>query len=154
MVWSIQLARIVRRDRGSICRATGLELERYTFEKDRVAEIHAFGDLTAKIVAWPNRLNCQKFQSSNPKKPPRSTPCPRGPRPIERPCVSRVGRWRRTMPLVSRDPGGWMSPRNQKPEKKPRPVLTARSEPVGHPTISPTGSPAMPYGRIALIGLQ
>jgi hypothetical protein len=59
------------------------------------------------------------------------------------------------MPLVQRDPGGWMSPRNMKQEKVVlRPVFTARTEPVNHPTIAPTGSPAMPYSRVALVGIQ
>lgn len=61
------------------------------------------------------------------------------------------------MPLVNRrDPGGWMSQANQKNRKgnTGTPVFSSRSEPVAHPTISVTGSPAMPYSRVALVGQQ
>jgi len=61
------------------------------------------------------------------------------------------------MPLVNkRDPGGWMSPALQKSnEEQPKtPIFAARSESVAHPVISVTGSPDMPYSRIALVGLQ
>src|SRR5256885_1877402 len=62
------------------------------------------------------------------------------------------------VPLVNkRDPGGWMSPANQKSkaERSPRtPVFTSRSEPVAHPTFAITGDPSMAYSRVALIGQQ
>lgn len=59
------------------------------------------------------------------------------------------------MPLVQRDPGGWMSPKNLPKEGKriSVPVFTAQSEPVAHPTIAPTGEPSMAYSRVALVGL-
>lgn len=58
------------------------------------------------------------------------------------------------MPLVGRDPGGWMSPRNQPKPAPSRRILSARSEPVRHPTIAATGFPAMDHTRTSLIGLQ
>jgi len=57
------------------------------------------------------------------------------------------------MPLVSRDPGGWMSPKNAPKEAvASQPVLTARELPTAHPTV-PITDPSMPYGRTSLVGL-
>lgn len=61
------------------------------------------------------------------------------------------------MPLVSRDPGGWMSPKHMKTEsyqRKPgQPRFSARTEPLAIPTIAPTGEPFMPGTRTSLIGI-
>jgi hypothetical protein len=61
------------------------------------------------------------------------------------------------MPLKSRDPGGWMSPRYaREPEqhqKPSHPEFSSRSEPVARPAVAPTGDPFMPATRTSLIGL-